>query len=125
MSLAGTRVLVVEDEALVLMVLESWLDDLGCEIVATAQRLDDALAKAGELAFDVAILDANLNGDSVAPVADLLAGRGIPFLFASGYGSASLPAAHRQRPTLSKPYVSTDLRRALLAIIDTAPPAGQ
>jgi CheY-like chemotaxis protein len=113
-SLIGTRVFIVEDEALVLMTLEDSLAALGCEIVASASHVDDALAKAGALAFDVAILDLNLAGRSVEPVADLLARRGIPFVFASGYGRSGLPAQHRDRPLLAKPYVVSELRTALL-----------
>jgi CheY-like chemotaxis protein len=113
-SLIGTRVFIAEDEALVLMTLEDSLEALGCEIVGSALNVDDALAKGVALAFDVAILDVNLAGRSVAPVADLLAGRGIPFVFASGYGPSGLPAQHRDRPLLAKPYVASELHAALL-----------
>jgi CheY-like chemotaxis protein len=123
LSLAGTRVFVVEDEALVLMVLEDSLTGLGCDVVASALYLDEALAKAGQHSFDVAILDANLGGKSVGPVADLLAGRGIPFIFASGYGPSSLPEPHRERPLLAKPFAAAELRAALLEVVAPTRPA--
>jgi CheY-like chemotaxis protein len=121
LSLAGTRVFIVEDEALVLMVLEDSLTGLGCDVVASALYLDEALAKAGEHSFDVAILDANLGG----PVADLLAGRGIPFIFASGYGPLSLPESHRERPLLAKPFAAAELRAALLEVVPPVRPASR
>jgi len=113
MSLIGTRVFIAEDEALVLMTLEDSLAALGCEVVASVLNVDDALTKGVTLAFDVAILDVNLAGRSVAPVADLLAQRGIPFVFASGYGPSGLPPQHRDRPLLAKPYVISELHTAL------------
>jgi CheY-like chemotaxis protein len=125
LSLAGTRVFIVEDEALVLMVLEDSLTGLGCDVVASALYLDEALAKAGEHSFDVAILDANLGGQSVGPVADLLAGRGIPFIFASGYGPLSLPESHRERPLLAKPFAAAELRAALLEVVPPVRPASR
>src|SRR5260221_4468523 len=97
LSLAGTRVFIVEDEALILFNLQDMLEDLGCEVVASALRIDEALAKGGELAFDVAILDVNVAGERIDSVADLLASRGVPFFFATGYDANSLPAAHRGR----------------------------
>jgi CheY-like chemotaxis protein len=112
--LVGARIFIVEDEALVLMTLEDSLEALGCKVAASAVALDDALAKSGALAFDVAILDVNLAGRSVEPVADLLARRGIPFVFASGYGRSGLPIHHRDRPLLAKPYVVSEIRTALL-----------
>jgi len=122
-SLAGTRVFVVEDEALVLMSLEDTLAGLACTVVASALSLDEALAKATEPTFDVAILDVNLGGHSVGPVADLLAKHGIPFIFASGYGAPSLPASYRDRPLLTKPFADVELRAALLKALASARPA--
>jgi len=96
------------------MTLEDSLEALGCEVAASAVDLDDALAKSDVLAFDVAILDVNLAGRSVEPVADLLARRGIPFVFASGYGRSGLPTHHRDRPLLAKPYVASEIHAVLL-----------
>ena len=118
LPLAGARVFIVEDEALILDTLQDMLEDLGCEVVASAARVDEALAKAGGgLSFDVAILDVNIAGERVDPVADLLAGRGLRFFFATGYGRASLPAAHLERLVLAKPYGKRDLKAALAAVL--------
>lgn len=102
--LAGLRVLVVEDDALLALALEINLAELGCEIVGMASSLRDALPLAREAAIDGAILDVNLAGEKVYPVADALAARNIPFLFATGYGIAGLRDCDRARPVLQKPY---------------------
>ncbi len=113
--LSGVRVLLVEDEALVAMLVEDMLADQGCDVVATAPRLAEALARVGEatLEFDVAILDLNLAGESTFPVAAALAARGVPFAFATGYGAGGLPPEWRDRPTLQKPFTSGDVARVL------------
>lgn len=111
------RVLVVEDELLIGMLLEDMLNDLGYEVVATVGRLEEALQMAREAAVDVAILDVNLNGQEVYPVADVLAGRNIPFVFASGYGDNGLPAPHQNRPTLPKPFQQELLQSRLAALL--------
>jgi CheY-like chemotaxis protein len=117
LSLAGTRVFIVEDEALILDILQDMLEALGCEVVESATRVGEALAKAPALAIDVAVLDVNVAGERIDPVADLLADRGVPFLFATGYGPSSLAAAHRERVVLSKPYRTNDLKAALAAVL--------
>jgi len=117
LPLAGTRVFIVEDEALILDTLQDMLEGLGCHVVESALRVDDALAKLAALDFDVAVLDVNVAGHRIDPVADLLAERGMPFLFASGYGRGSLPAAHRERVLLTKPYRKADLRAALHTVL--------
>jgi CheY-like chemotaxis protein len=117
LPLPGTRVFIVEDEALILDTLQDMLEGLGCNVVESALRIDEALAKLASLDFDVAILDVNVAGHRIDPVADLLAKRGLPFVFASGYGRGSLPAAHRQSVLLTKPYRKADLRAALDAVL--------
>lgn len=117
MTLQGVRVFVVEDEALLLLALEDLLADFGCHLVACAQRLDDALSHARELDFDVAILDVNVAGQRIDPVGVLLAARGIPFLFVSGYGSASLPPGLQDRPLVAKPYATESLQTGLLRLL--------
>ena len=107
------RVLVVEDEILIGMLLEDMLDDLGYRVAASASRFEEAARLAGESEIDLAILDVNLNGQEVYPVADILARRGIPFLFATGYGERGLPQAHQHRPTLQKPFQQEALERQL------------
>lgn len=117
MPVAGARVFIVEDEALILDTLQDMLEGLGCHVVASALRVDEALAKLASLDLDVAVLDVNVAGQRVDPVADLLAARGVPFLFASGYGRGSLPAAHGDRVLLTKPYRKADLKVALAAVL--------
>jgi CheY-like chemotaxis protein len=117
LSLAGARVFIVEDEALILYTLQDMLEDLGCRVVASAVSVDEALAKAAALAVDVAVLDVNVAGRRIDPVADLLAARGVPFFFATGYGRSSLPSAHHERILMAKPYGTADLRAALGAVL--------
>jgi CheY-like chemotaxis protein len=114
-ALQGLRVLIVEDEALVSMLLEDMLSDLGCEIAAVCSRVDQAVAAASDTSqrIDVAILDVNVAGQPVTPVAEALAARGAPFVFATGYGAGGAPEAFRDRPTLQKPFGMTDVETRL------------
>ena len=109
----GKRILVVEDELMIRMLLEDMLGELGYTIAAEAARLDEALDAARNVAFDVAILDVNLNGQTIAPVAEALAARGTPFVFATGYGERGLPDAYRDRPTLKKPFQMDGLSKTI------------
>lgn len=111
--LVGRRVLLIEDESLVTMLLEDALADLGCEVAGLASRFHDAAHKAKSLSFDVAILDVDLNGEQTFPIAEVLIGRGIPFVFATGYGNASVAAPLRTVPVLQKPFEQRDLEIAL------------
>jgi CheY-like chemotaxis protein len=112
-SSSRRRVLLVEDEAMIAMLVEDMLEDLGHELVTVASRLDEALAAAKTGAIDVAILDLNLAGVLTYPVADALAERGIPFVFATGYGSSGLKDAYADRPALQKPFVQQVLGDAI------------
>lgn len=118
-KLEGLRVLIVEDEALVSMLLEDMLADHGCEVAASASRIAQALEMVADdgLAVDAAILDVNLGGEPIFPVADALAARGVPFAFATGYGAGGLPENWRDRPTLQKPFSHEDVGRALVQAI--------
>lgn len=107
------RVLLVEDEMMVAMLLEDMLSDFGCEVIGPAGRVDEALSLARNGAIDVAILDVNLAGQETYPVADVLAAAGIPFVFATGYGAGGLRDGYKHRPTLQKPFQQRDLIRAL------------
>jgi CheY-like chemotaxis protein len=112
-ELAGRKVLLVEDESLIIMMIEDALADLGCEIAGVASRFDDAVTKARTLAFDLAILDVNLNGLQTFPIADIIRARAIPFVFATGYGAASVPKDLNAAPVLQKPFAASDLAQAL------------
>ncbi len=117
-SLAGVRVLVVEDEAMLLLALQDILDELGCELAACAARLTEAMDVAKDIQCDAAILDINLGGERIDAVADILAARGIPFVFATGYGEDGLMARHHLARLMEKPYDSEDLRKALSSILE-------
>ena len=113
--LAGRRMLVVEDEPLIAMLLEDMLGDLDMPVLGTADSVPAALELIETLdGLDGAILDMNLRGRSVEPVATALAARGVPFVFASGYGVDALTQRHAQAPVLPKPFRREALESALL-----------
>ena len=114
-ELSGLRVFVVEDESLIAMLIEDALETLDCTLVGVASNLKDALDKAAALNFDIAILDVNLNGQPVFPVAELLTARGVPMVFSTGYGAAGVPDAFAAAPVLGKPFEQPDIARALVA----------
>jgi CheY-like chemotaxis protein len=109
------RVLVVEDEALVAMLLEDMVTDAGHHHAFTAGSTPEALAYVREHAdaFDFAVLDVNLGGQPSFPVAEALAEAGKSFAFSTGYGPGSLPEAWRDRPVLSKPFGAADVAKVL------------
>ncbi len=113
-ALAGKAILVVEDEAIVAMLLENILEDLGCRVVGpalTLQQARDILALGAVV--DAAILDVNLHGERVYPIAEILAQRGVPLAFATGYGEGGLEGAWRTHPAVQKPYTMDDIERAI------------
>lgn len=97
-------VLIVEDEAMIRMMVADMLGDLGYPIAAETGDIDDAMALARTAIFDIAILDVNVNGRMISPVADIIAARPLPFVFVTGYGMQGLPKAYRDRPVLQKPF---------------------
>lgn len=109
----GKRALVVEDEAMVAMLIEDSLQEMGCVVAATASTLDRAVALAAEAAVDFAILDLNLSGKLSFPAAEALAARGVPFVFSTGYGAGALPERFRQVPTIGKPFSPSELEEAV------------
>nr|WP_209740654.1 response regulator [Aureimonas populi] len=119
-ALNGVRVFIVEDESLVAMQLEDMLLDMGCAIAGMAMRVSKAQEMlGGELSFDVAILDVNIGGEKVYPVAELLKGRNVGIVFATGYGRSGVPEEWQFCSVLQKPYteaqVEAVLREALQA----------
>ena len=117
-SLDGLRVLIVEDEALVSMLLEAMLEDLGCTVVGPAGRLAEAAALMKERMdeIDVALLDVNVAGEQVFPVAEALKAAGKPFAFSTGYGEAGVDDGWRGALSLQKPYTFDDVRVVLEAL---------
>jgi DNA-binding NtrC family response regulator len=116
-GLAGRRVLIVEDEFFLAILLEEDLQAAGCTIVGPFKTVKTAVDASRNEAFDVAILDINLNGQMVYPLAEELMRLGTPFLFLSGYGFGDLPAKFRNIPRLAKPYETTMLVRELQRLL--------
>lgn len=102
--LTGRRVLVVEDEMLVLIMIEDMLADLGCSLVTSAATVDKALALIDAQAFDAAMLDMNLNGSDSHPVAEALSARGVPFVYSTGNTGHGSRDSYSGRPVLKKPF---------------------
>jgi len=113
-DIRGVRVLIVEDAVLLALELEAGLIECGASVVATATDIGEA-TRMLDLDFDAAVLDANLNGESVTPVAEALAGRGVPFIFATGYGEANAAPAGFGVPVVRKPY---NVRQIAAALVD-------
>lgn len=120
--LDGLRVLLVEDEGAISLLLESLLETLGCRVVGVASVLDDALRIAETAELDVALLDVNVTGQPVYPVAERLAVRGVPIIFSTGYGAAGLAARWRTTPVLVKPFTARQLETALRKVRRAAGP---
>ncbi|MBY0611432.1 MAG: response regulator [Beijerinckiaceae bacterium] len=116
-KLTGLRVLVVEDEPIVAMLIEDTLGELGCIVADIAARFEDAMRMAASLDFDVAVLDVNLGGQQTYPVAERLSERKIPFAFATGYGASGLSPEFRHVPILAKPFQLSDLAGVLQKLL--------
>jgi CheY-like chemotaxis protein len=109
--------LLVEDEMLIRMMVADMIEELGHVVAAEAGTIDKAMSYAATSAFDIAILDVNLDGSEVTPVAEILAKRRIPFLFASGYGSGGIPQSFSDRPVLRKPFQLEQLERTVRSLL--------
>ena len=119
--LSGRRVLVVEDESLVAMLLETILEDMGCTPVGPVSNVDEGEAIARDTVdLDAALLDVNLAGRQVFPVAAVLKARGVPFVFSTGYGESGLPDEWRGNPTIQKPFTEAAVRDALMQALGVA-----
>ena len=120
-GLTGRRILVVEDESLVAMLLETILEDMGCTPVGPASNVDEGEAIARDTVdLDAALLDVNLAGRQVFPVAAVLKARGVPFVFSTGYGESGLPDEWRGNPTIQKPFTEAAVRDALMQALGVA-----
>lgn len=115
--LHGLRVLVVEDEALLSMLVEDALGDLGCTVLGPFMRLEPALAAVeADPRIDVAILDVNVAGERSFPLAELLLQRDVPVVFTTGYDDAGLDERWRVLPILRKPFSDDDLKRLVTQV---------
>jgi DNA-binding response OmpR family regulator len=115
-SLKGSRVLIVEDAVLLALELETGLSEAGAEIVGPAYELEEAMALL-DRPIDAAVLDANLNGRSVTPVAEALARRNVPFVFATGYGETGGAPGGFDAPVIRKPYDVTQVAAAVADLL--------
>jgi two-component SAPR family response regulator len=119
-SLEGVRVLVVEDDFLVSLLVEDVLKSAGCVVLGPVPRLADALDAAANTCCDVALLDINLGGKWVYPVAGVLFARGVPFIFVTGYGGDAIPHQYAGQPRIAKPFSAEQLSRAVSSAIESS-----
>ena len=112
-ELSNRKVLVVEDEMIIAMLIEDMLDEFGCKLVGPATNVPRALELIAKESIDVAVLDLNLDGKDTYAIADALQRKNVPFIFATGYGSAGLRQEYGNRPVLQKPFQARDLSTAL------------
>ena len=119
------RVLLVEDEMMVAGMVQRMLTDLGYAVVGTATNVDEAMEMIGGGGIDAAVLDINLDGEMSYPVADELIGRGIPFVFSTGYGGGDLPDAYQGSHVLKKPFRRSGLGDALAGLLAANQSAGE
>ena len=116
LRLAVPRVLVVEDEMTVAMLIEDMVSELAYDVAGVVPRLEDAMRLLDSESFDLAMLDVHLNGKTVFPFAAELEARDIPFLFATAYGPRGIPAEFQDHLVLQKPFGPVELRRALMSL---------
>jgi CheY-like chemotaxis protein len=110
-------VLLVEDEVMIRMMVADMLEEIGYTIAAEAGDIDDAVRLVQTADFDIAILDVNVNGKVITPVAEAVQLRGLPFVFATGYGAQGLPEKFRDRPTIQKPFQIETLARTIESVL--------
>ena len=124
-ELSNCKVLVVEDEMMIAMLIEDMLDEFGCKLVGPATNVPRALELIGKEKVDVAVLDLNLDGKDTYAIADALLQKNVPFIFATGYGSTGMIPEYRDRSVLQKPFQAKDLETALAeALADSNVAAG-
>jgi CheY-like chemotaxis protein len=119
-ELSGLRLLLVEDESHVAMLIEDMLADMGCDVVASPARVSEALRMIEALDIDAAVLDVNVAGEKVFPVAEKLRERAIPFVFATGYGADGVREDLRTHPVIPKPFPQSQLEKALIKALGRA-----
>lgn len=114
--MTSRSILIVEDESLIAMMLEDFVDSLGHSVAGCEDSVAGALARVEQGGFDMAVLDVHLHGEACWPVADALADRDIPFLLATGGHTDTPPARHAQAPLLVKPFTLAGVEQAIDAI---------
>ena len=118
--LNGVRVLVVEDEAAISMLLEDMLLDFGCAVVGPPHACRPPSRWPPQETFEIAILDVNVAGEPIYPVAEAIVQRDLPLVFSTGYGGAGIREPFRDRPVVQKPFSQADLKRTLISAIRAA-----
>jgi len=116
----GGSVFLVEDEVMIRMMVADMLEELGYSVAAEAGEINEAIRLAQCTEFDLAILDVNVNGKVISPVAELIKARNRPFIFATGYGFSGLPEEYRDRPALQKPFQLETLARVIQSALKSA-----
>jgi DNA-binding response OmpR family regulator len=116
-TLEGARVLVVEDEYLVAALIEQILESAGCIVMGPIPRVPEALHAVEHDGYDAAVLDVNLAGERINPVAKALSERDVPFMFVTGYGANALPREYAERPHIGKPFRIAELLAVLSSIL--------
>jgi len=111
------RVLIIEDEAMIALLIEDMVGDLGGQVVGPATKFEQAMYLALQADFDLAVLDVNIDGLAVYPIADVLRDRGIPFIFMTGYDSSVIPQRYQHNCVLLKPFTNQTFSNALREII--------
>ena len=117
---AGCSVFLVEDEVMIRMMVADMLEELGYTVAAEAGEISEAVKLVQSTEFDLAILDVNVNGKVITPVAELIKARNRPFIFATGYGSSGLPEEYRDRPALQKPFQLETLAQVINSTMKNA-----
>jgi CheY-like chemotaxis protein len=116
-AVARRSVLLVEDEVMIRMMVADMLEEVGYTVAAEAGDIDEAIRLVQVTDFDIAILDVNVNGKVITPVAEAVQLRGLPFVFATGYGAQGLPEKFRDRPTIQKPFQIETLARTIESVL--------
>lgn len=119
---SGLRVFVVEDEPVMRMLVVDMIEELGCRVVAEAGDIGEAVKLAQSSDFDLAILDVNLQGKMASSAAELIQARGLPLIFATGYGAAGLPAQFRDHAVVQRPFEIKALAAAIDEVIASRSP---
>jgi DNA-binding response OmpR family regulator len=115
--MSGASLFLVEDEALIRMMIADMIVEFGHRVVAEAGNIDEATALAGSAQFDLALLDVNIVGSNVSPAAEIIERRGLPLLFVTGYRQNSIPPHFQDRPILSKPFLADQLKAKIDAVL--------
>ena len=118
----GMSIFLVEDEALIRMMLVEMLEDLGHRVVAEAGSVRQAEPLARSSVFDLAIFDINIGGFNISPIAEIVAARGLPFVFVSGYGPEGTPILFKDKTVLRKPFLIEHFADMIDAAVNEAKP---